>query len=47
MRPSLESAQYLRFGWKQAGVSSAYRLAHLRMSHAAIVGMLAVVFFLA
>jgi hypothetical protein len=47
MRPSLESAQYLRFGWKQAGVSSAYRLAHLRMSHGVLVGVLAVFFFLA
>jgi len=37
----------LRLGWPQAGFSSfAYRLAHLRASPPAVLGMLSVVFFL-
>jgi len=49
MRPrSVRAFEFLRLGWLQAGLSSsAYRLAHLRAAQPALVGTLALVFFLA
>ncbi len=48
MRPLSESAfELLRLGWLQAGLSSsAYRLAHLRTARPAVLGTLAMLFFL-
>jgi hypothetical protein len=49
MRAQSASAfEFLRLGWRQAGLSSfAYRLAHLRATRPAIVVGLALLFFLA
>jgi hypothetical protein len=45
---SASAFEFLRLGWLQAGLSSsAYRLAHLRAAHPAVVGALALFFFLA
>ena len=44
---SASAIEYLRLGWQQAGFgSSAYRLAHLRASRPAVLGVLVLMFFL-
>lgn len=44
---SVGAFEYSRSGWLQAGFSSfAYRLAHLRITHGAAVGVLSLMFLL-